>query len=93
MKKQVSKISIHQSSKVIAILYFILSAIVAIPLGIYILLFHEVAGALCVFLAPFIYLIFFYILFAIFSWLYNLVASSFGGLEFTVTDIDEKETE
>lgn len=86
MKKQITKFSIHQTSKVFGILYFVFSALIAIPWGIYILATVGAGDALIMFLIPILYLIFGYIGFAIFSFIYNLVASAFGGIEFTIDE-------
>ncbi len=86
MKKQITRFSIHQTSKVFGILYFVFAAIIAIPVGIYVLATTGASDALFIFLAPIVYLILGYIGFAIFLFIYNLVASAFGGIEFTLDE-------
>ena len=89
MKKQITNISIHQSGKVIAIMYFVFAAVFCIPSGLYIFFSTGAAESLLLILAPFLYALFGYITFAIFAFVYNLVASSFGGIEFSVSENDE----
>lgn len=83
MKKQVTNISVHQSSKVIAIIYFVFVAVFAIPWGLYMLFATGMGESLFIFLLPFLYMLLGYIGFAIFAFVYNLVASTFGGVEFS----------
>jgi hypothetical protein len=91
MRKQITNFSVHQTSKVLAILYFVFAAIFFIPLGLY-TLFHEAqtGSAIFLFICPFLYLIATYILFAITQFVYNFIAKGFGGVEFTVTDVDKE---
>lgn len=90
MKKQITKFSIHQTSKVLAILYFVLIAIFAIPAGILTLMdANTETPALVFFLAPFIYLAIIYIMTSFSLWLYNVLAKTIGGIEFTVHDVEE----
>ena len=86
MKKQISHISLHQTAKVIATMLFIISAIVLIPMGIYTLFTPDRTGAVFFLLFPFIYFILSYITWFLWGWLYNIVASHFGGIEFDLTD-------
>ncbi len=88
MKKQLTHISVHQTSKVFAILYFILFALFAIPMGIFTALTVGVQEGLLFFAFPFLYGVFMYIMFAILAFFYNLVASSFGGVEFSFKDAE-----
>jgi hypothetical protein len=85
MKKQISHISVHQTCKVIALVYFVLVAIFAIPWGIFAFIATGSAETLIIFLAPFLYMILGYIFMALFLFIYNLVAASFGGIEFTLS--------
>lgn len=87
MKKQISRISVLQTSKVFAILYFLLSLLFAIPAGIYgILAKHD--GAFAAFLIPFVYLAAGFVFWLILGALYNFVAKYFGGVEFDVNDVE-----
>lgn len=87
MKKQISRFSIHQTSKVAALIYFVIVAIFAIPTGLYYAFYmSDMANAAVMFIAPFIGLIFNYILTAIMLAIYNGIAKAVGGIEFTLTD-------
>lgn len=86
MKKEIRRFSLHQTAKVFAFVYFILSAIFLIPLGIVTLFSKEHAGALFLFLAPFVYLIVGYLAWILLGAVYNLVAKYFGGIEFETVD-------
>lgn len=92
MKKQIENISIHQSSKVIAIIYFVITAVFAIPWGIYMLFATGMGESLVIFLLPFLYMLFGYCFFAIFAFIYNFVAKTFGGVEFTFTGDESVES-
>jgi hypothetical protein len=88
MKKQITQISIHQTAKVFAILYFVIIAIITVPTGIYYAFYlSDMMNAAAMFLAPFFGLILNYILSAIICALYNLIAKAFGGIEITFTDV------
>lgn len=87
-KKEVKKISIHQGGKVMAILYFIVSAIVFIPSGFYFLFRLEPGEAVIMFIMPFVHSVLAYLFVALISWLYNLIAKSFGGIEITLDNSD-----
>ena len=80
--KQIHRFSVFQSSKILAIMVFIVMAIFFIPTGIFLLFTGEREGAWLLFLlAPFLYLVGCFIFYAVFFWFYNLVASKFGGIE------------
>ena len=86
-QKRISHISIHQTSKVLAILYVAIG-LIFIPIGvIFIIADQKIIGIIYV-LMPFIYGIIGYPLVAVMCWLYNMIAKSAGGIEFTVEDID-----
>lgn len=87
MKIQISRFSIHQTSKTLAILYFVLIALFTIPAGlIYAFYFSDMINAAIMFVMPFFGLIGYYIITAILLGFYNLVAKAFGGIEFQSTD-------
>lgn len=87
MKKQISHISLHQTSLTMAVWYFIIALLFAIPMGLYGLYRHEEA-AWAWFLIPFFYLVLTYLLSAILFWLYNIVAKYVGGIEFNLNDVE-----
>ena len=86
MKKQIKRISILQSSKVLAILSCILSALTMIPLGLYELYHQSYELAKEFFLQPLIYLVAGFITLLITFLFYNLVAKAFGGIEIETDD-------
>jgi len=87
MMKQITRFSIHQSSKVLAVLSFVIVALIAIPIALFNAFYtNDWASSATMFIMPFVALIFYYIFYAIFFALYNLVAKTFGGIEFDLAD-------
>ena len=88
MKKQVSHIIVHQTAKVFAFIYFLISLIILVPIGIAALVTkHD--GAFMFFLLPFVYLLIGYLSWLLLGFFYNIVAKYFGGIEFDLTDSEE----
>lgn len=89
MKKQIVRISILQSSKVITILYFILGFLYAL-IGIPMIMFGNdqlrIMGIVYC-LMPILMAIFGFIFFVISAALYNLIAGWVGGMEFEISDV------
>ena len=92
MKKQISRISVAQTSKVMAILYVIFSLLYSL-IGIPMIIFGgsdvKIMGYMYLFM-PIIMGIFGFIFVALGCWVYNLVAGKFGGVEFEVKDIESE---
>jgi cellulose synthase/poly-beta-1,6-N-acetylglucosamine synthase-like glycosyltransferase len=89
MKKQLSRISILQSSKIATALYVLMGFIYTL-IGIPILIFgNEKLKVLAIIyiLMPIIMAIFGFVFFVIFAAIYNLLAKWLGGIEVEVTDI------
>lgn len=86
MVKQITKLSIHQSSKIIAIINFLIGFIFVVPLSLILAYKNSSASFFGYLILPFINLFMTYIVCAIIFWLYNIVASSFGGIEFHIED-------
>lgn len=89
MLKQIVRISVHQTSRIIALIHFILSVIVIIPVALWI---YFVSGDPVFFgflIFPFFNLLVSYIITAFFCWVYNIVAKSFGGIEFELLGPEE----
>ncbi len=86
MKKQIKRFSMHQTSKVVSFFYFVVTAIICIPLGIYELIIDERLLAAEIFAMPFGYWGVIYVVTMGATWLYNLIASSFGGIEVELED-------
>ncbi len=89
MKKQISRISPHQSSKVIAVIYGVITLPIVL-IGIAAYLFANPGKTITPFLfmifAPVIYAIVGYLFFGLFCLVYNLAAGWVGGMEFETTD-------
>ncbi len=81
MRKQITRVSIYQSSKIMAILACIISALYAIPLGIYELVNHNNDTAIALFLQPLIHFVVSFLTSIIAFFIYNQVTKVFGGLE------------
>ncbi|HEX5125390.1 MAG TPA: hypothetical protein VFW00_01490 [Rhodocyclaceae bacterium] len=94
MKKQITRISPFQTAKVMAILYFVISLPLIAFMG---LMFSFVPGPKppmmggMIFVLPFFYLVFGFIFTIIATWIYNFVAKLAGGIEFTMSEIDDIE--
>ena len=86
-KKRIAHISIHQTSKVLAILYVVLG-LLFIPIGVILIISGQMVMGIVYVLMPFIYGILGYPLAAGMCWVYNMIAKSVGGIEFTVEDND-----
>jgi hypothetical protein len=92
MKKQIIRISLLQSAKVAAALYFVLTlpfvAIFAVmmsfaPSGS----FGMIGGLAMVVIAPVMYAIFGFLFSLLGGWIYNVVAGQIGGFEYTTTEV------
>lgn len=90
MKKQITRISILQSSKIVTALYVVLGLFYTIPGVFMIVLGGEklriMGGVYCV--MPVLMAIFGFIFFAISAAIYNLLAKWLGGLEFETKEIN-----
>ena len=92
MKKQIIRISILQSSKVISALYFVLGFLYtffAIPMIIFGNQELKIIGCVYLFM-PIFMGVFGFIFFVIFAALYNLLAKWLGGVEVEVESTDAK---
>ncbi len=90
MKKQLIRISILQSSKIMTALYVLLGFIytlIGIPMVIFGGAELRIIGIIYV-LMPAILGVVGFVFFVIFAALYNLLAKWLGGIEFEVKDID-----
>ena len=90
MKKQIVHVSVLQTSKVAAALYFVMSIPLVLIMMIPVMLASGSVpgvsvGMLIIF--PIIYLIFGFIFTAVAAWIYNLVAKVVGGFEFSVNEV------
>ncbi len=92
MKKQITRISILQSSKIATALYALIGLIYTL-IGILMLAFGgeetEIKViAIIYILGPVWMAILGFIFFAIFAAIYNFLAKGLGGVEFEVTDVE-----
>jgi len=88
-KKQIINISIHQTCKVLAILYIAIG-LIFIPIGVISILAGNTIIGIIYVLMPFIYGIITYPITAAICWVYNMIAKSIGGIEFTLEDKNHK---
>ena len=85
--QQIKSFGILQTAKFVGVLYVVMTAIFAIPLGIVGALVAVIAGKpegltfLFFMLAPIFYGIFGFLMVALICWLYNVVAARMGGVE------------
>ena len=88
MKKQITHISPHQTSKIMAVLYVIFT-LPFMVVGIFTLLFSdspESSFSLFFIAAPIIYGVLGYVFTILGCWIYNFVAKRLCGFEFTAAD-------
>ncbi len=95
MKKQVVGVSPQQTSKVLALVYFFSS----LPFVLFMFIATMMAPksddafpAAIFIVLPFLYMAFGYLISLYGAWVYNRIASRFGGIEITVSDVAGKET-
>jgi len=90
MKKQMIRISILQSSKILTAMYVLMGCIYTL-IGIPMIIFGNpglrVMGVVYLFM-PVIMGIFGFVFFVIFAAIYNFLAKQFGGVEVEVRDVD-----
>lgn len=89
MRKQITQISVHQSSKVIGVFQFLLSALIFMPIAILAFLLTRKLEYLALVLIPFGYWVICYGFSALVVWAYNIAAKNFGGIEYNTADVDE----
>lgn len=87
MKKQITRISPHQTAKVAAVFYM-LFCLIFVPIGILMLIFggKERLAGLLFFAAPVLYGVMGYLFVGLACLVYNLIARFVGGIEFTVQE-------
>jgi preprotein translocase subunit SecY len=92
MKKQLVRISLLQSAKVAAALYFVIS----LPFAAIFALFAAMmpsgvrgmgGGMSVIIIMPICYAIFGFLFSLLGGWIYNVVASMIGGIEFTTEEV------
>jgi hypothetical protein len=88
MKKQIVNISVLQSAKVMAVLYFVLSLPMVVLMGIPALMSGQGMSFGMLILMPVLYTLLGFVFTALGAWVYNIVASKMGGFEFTTSEVD-----
>lgn len=94
--KRIKKFSVFQTAKVIGIIYFILMAVIFIPIGLISSLagssaipgFPMGGGGVFFLFAPILYGILGFIMGALGCWIYNLVSGWTGGFEVEIETSD-----
>lgn len=89
MKHQVTHISVHQSAKVVAVIYGLLG-LVFVPFFWLMSALNpaESMPLLLTILFPVLYAVMGYLFSALSFFVYNLLAAGIGGVEFTLTPVD-----
>ncbi len=92
--KRIKRFGILQTAKVAAVIYFLIAAIVMIPVTLISLTFGEEAfagtpfGGVAFFVfMPFAYAVFAFIFTALGCWVYNSIANWIGGIEIETEDV------
>ena len=92
IKKQIRNVDAYQTAKVLAIMYGIVTSIIFLPLGVFVLLIGgdsmgipRISG-LFFFVLPFVYGFITFLLFGLMGMLYNFFASKVGGIVIEVKD-------
>lgn len=88
MKIQVTKVSVSQTAKVLAVLYMVIS-LPFLALGALLGAFKGSVGVviLALVVAPVIYGVLTYLCTGLMAWLYNVVAGRVGGFEYSIKEI------
>lgn len=93
MRHQLTRISVIQTSKVAAAIYFVLGCLYGLIIAFLTLISEEggmlLAGMFFIFMPIFMGVVGF-IGFAVVCWLYNVIAKSVGGIEFILEEVNAK---
>jgi hypothetical protein len=92
MKKQITRFSIFQTSKVLSLMFIIPFAILAFSFGIFLILDGKPREGLSIIIMPFFSVIILFIYNAIILALYNFAAKYFGGIEIELNDCQDERT-
>jgi hypothetical protein len=83
MKTHIVRVSVLQSAKVMAVLYFAMSIPLVLLISIPALLAKQAgAGLFMLVLVPVVYMVVGFLFSLLGAWIYNLIAASIGGFEF-----------
>jgi hypothetical protein len=86
MKTQIVHISKLQTAKVMALMYLVLSIPMALLMFLPSLMQHQSMSWALVLWMPVMYTALGFIFTFLGAWIYNGIASKFGGIEFTISD-------
>ena len=89
MKKTLTRLAPHQAGKVAAIIYLPIAVLMALVMGVSSGMSGSSYGMTFGIAALVAYPLLAYLATAIGCLLYNVVASRFGGIEMTLTDVDD----
>ncbi len=91
MRKQITHISVLQTAKVAAALWFAISVVMLVVVALPMMMVTgQMRGELFMLVVlPLFYVFFGFVFTVIAAWMYNLIASVLGGIEYTTTDIDK----
>ncbi len=88
MKKQITFISVHPSSRLLGLLNFLIAAMICTPAAILSFLLTRNVEFLAILLLPFIFWLLGYVLSAMFAWIYNFAAKQCGGFEYYTREVE-----
>lgn len=90
MKSRIARVSVHQTSKTLSLIYGLI-ALIIMPFGIAFSLIEPVDESLPAILwlfFPLIYAGLAYVAFALIITIYNFIAKRWGGVEFQIENVD-----
>lgn len=90
MKKQIVRVSVLQSAKVLAVMYFVISLPIVLIMALPMLFTDQPRvgfGVGMMILMPILYAVFGFLFSAFGAWIYNLLAPHIGGFEFTTVEV------
>jgi hypothetical protein len=86
MKTQIVHISKLQTSKVMAVLYLVISIPLMLMMSLPTLFMHQPVQWSMIWWVPLLYAVFGFIFTFLGAWIYNGVAGIIGGIEFTISN-------
>ena len=91
MRKQITHISVLQTAKVAAAMWFVMSVLMIVIVAFPTMMITgqmRMPGLMLV-VGPLIYVFFGFVFTVIGAWVYNMLAGVIGGVEYTTTDVDK----
>ncbi len=88
MKKQITYISVHSSSRLLGLLNFLIAAMICTPTAILSFLLTRNVEFLAILLIPFVIWMVGYVFSALFAWIYNFAAKQCGGFEYFTQELE-----